>query len=73
MFGLDDEWAKSFCIRISLSGGVIFFVCPHGYVYAYKVLTLPESPRQLVDVLLSMMQPPNIVVYDFASGLAALS
>lgn len=45
-------------------------MCPCGVVYSVKFNLRAESPRDYMDLLLSWKHMPNIVVYDFARGLA---
>jgi hypothetical protein len=41
------------CVCV-LAGGYMHAVCPHGVVYAYKMLTRHESPRDAADILFSL-------------------
>ena len=52
------------------SGGLLTGTCPHGVVYAFKSLLMPESPRDIGDVLLSMKFPPTIVISDIPHMVA---
>ncbi|XP_026110246.1 uncharacterized protein LOC113083310 [Carassius auratus] len=45
-------------------------MCPCGIVYSIKCCLRAESPRDFADVLLSWKHIPNVVIYDFARGLA---
>ena len=45
--------------------------CPHGIVYALKFVLRAESPRDYVDILLSMQRQPNVVIVDMANMVAA--
>ncbi|KAI4876755.1 hypothetical protein NFI96_007124, partial [Prochilodus magdalenae] len=52
------------------SGGWAVIMCPCGIVNAVKFNIRAESPRDYADMLLSYKHFPNVVVYDFARGLA---
>nr|XP_033933765.1 uncharacterized protein LOC117441855 [Pseudochaenichthys georgianus] len=52
------------------SGGWAVIMCPCGIVYSIKCNFRAESPRDFTDILLSWKHMPNIVIYDFARGLA---
>ncbi|XP_078790335.1 HMG domain-containing protein 3-like [Oryzias latipes] len=52
------------------SGGWAVITCPCGVVYSVKFNLRAESPRDFVDMLLSWKHFPNVVVYDYARGLA---
>ncbi|KAL1250956.1 hypothetical protein QQF64_018752 [Cirrhinus molitorella] len=52
------------------SGGWAVVMCPCGIVYSIKCCLRAESPRDFSDILLSWKHIPNIVIYDFARGLA---
>lgn len=45
-------------------------MCPCGVVYSIKCCLRAESPRDSADILLSWKHIPNVVIYDFARGLA---
>lgn len=45
-------------------------MCPCGIVYSIKCNIRAESPWDFTDLLLSWKHMPNIVIYDFACGLA---
>lgn len=45
-------------------------MCPCGIVYIVKCSLRAESPRDFADMLLSWKHMPNVVIYDFARGLA---
>ncbi|XDV21834.1 hypothetical protein PO909_026854 [Leuciscus waleckii] len=53
------------------SGGWAVITCPCGVVYSIKFNIRAESPRDFADLLLSWKHFPNVVIYDFARGLAA--
>ena len=53
------------------SGGIVTASCPHGVVYALKFVLRAESPRDYVDILLSMQHQPNIVIVDMANMVSA--
>ncbi|XP_026060080.1 uncharacterized protein LOC113044317 isoform X3 [Carassius auratus] len=53
------------------SGGWAVITCPCGIVYSIKFNIRAESPRDFADLLLSWKHFPNVVIYDFARGLAA--
>ncbi|XP_065132856.1 uncharacterized protein [Paramisgurnus dabryanus] len=52
------------------SGGWAVIMCPCGIVYSIKCNIRAESPRDFTDMLLSWKYLPNVVIYDFARGLA---
>ncbi|XP_052435978.1 uncharacterized protein LOC127975954 [Carassius gibelio] len=52
------------------SGGWGVIMCPCGVVYSLKCNLRAESPRDFVDLLFSWKHMPNIIIYDFARGLA---
>lgn len=45
-------------------------MCPCGIVYSLKCNLRAESPRDFADLLLSWQHMPNVIIYDFAQGLA---
>lgn len=53
-----------------ITGGWAVIMCPCGIVYSIKFNIRAESPRDFSDLLLSWKHMPNIVIYDFARGLA---
>uniref|UniRef100_A0A9J7Y4U2 SAP domain-containing protein n=1 Tax=Cyprinus carpio carpio TaxID=630221 RepID=A0A9J7Y4U2_CYPCA len=52
------------------SGGWAVIMCPCGIVYSIKCNLQAESPRDFADLLLSWKHMPNVIIYDFARGLA---
>ncbi|XP_057212890.1 uncharacterized protein LOC130568197 isoform X2 [Triplophysa rosa] len=52
------------------SGGWAVVMCPCGIVNSIKCCLRAESPRDFADILLSWKHIPNVVIYDFARGLA---
>jgi len=56
----------------AIAGGVVTASCPHGVVYAMKVLLRGESVRDHVDLLLSMKHLPDLVVNDMP-GMSIVS
>nr|XP_054591904.1 HMG domain-containing protein 3-like [Nothobranchius furzeri]XP_054592254.1 HMG domain-containing protein 3-like [Nothobranchius furzeri] len=52
------------------SGGWAVIMCPCGIVNSMKFNVRAESPRDYCDMLLSFKHFPNVVIYDFARGLA---
>ncbi|XP_026058982.1 uncharacterized protein LOC113043684 [Carassius auratus] len=52
------------------SGGWAVIMCPCGIVYSIKCNIRAESPRDFADMLLSWKHMPNVIIYDFARGLA---
>lgn len=65
------ETFDKICAKIwSASGGWGFIMCPCGIVYSLKCNLRAESPRDFADLLLSWQHMPNVIVYDFAQGLA---
>ena len=49
---------------VGKSGGFTLAMCTHGIVYGMKWLLAHESPRDFVDILVSMKYPPTICVAD---------
>ena len=47
--------------------------CPHSIIYSLKFVLRAESPRDYIDILLSMAHKPNIVIIDMANMLVAHS
>lgn len=45
-------------------------MCQCGIVYSIKCNLRAESPRDFADLLLSWKHMPNVIIYDFARGLA---
>lgn len=65
------ETFSKICAKIwSTSGGWGFIMCPCGIVYSLKCNLRAESPQDFADLLLSWQHMPNVMVYDFAQGLA---
>ena len=62
---------KAFSKLCGHSREVVSASCPHGVVYAVKFVLHAESPRDYVDIILSMKHQPNIVVVDMANLVAA--
>ena len=52
-------------------GGWVSGTCQHGVIYALKFVLRTESPRDYIDLILSMAHQPNIVVSDMANMLVA--
>ncbi|CAM4428730.1 unnamed protein product [Leuciscus chuanchicus] len=52
------------------SGGWAVIMCPCGIVYSIKCNLRAENPRDFADLLLSWKHMPNVIIYDFARGLA---
>ncbi len=70
--GMDEEkFKKAFSNLWGCSGGWASGTCPHGVVYALKFVLRSESPRDYVDLLLSMKFQPNITIVDVANLVAA--
>ena len=67
----NDKFSKAFTKLWGCSGGWLSGACPHGVVYALKFVLRAESPRDYVDLLLSMKHQPNVTVIDMANMLAA--
>ncbi|XDV46888.1 hypothetical protein PO909_016692 [Leuciscus waleckii] len=51
-------------------GGWAVIMCPCGIVYSIKCQIRAESPRDFADMLLSWKHMPNVIIDDFARGLA---
>ncbi|XP_067274638.1 uncharacterized protein [Pseudorasbora parva] len=54
----------------SCSGSWGVIMCPCGIVYSLKCNLRAASPRDFADLLLSWQHIPNVIIYDFAQGLA---
>lgn len=54
------RFKKAFTKMWGCSGGWVSGTCPHGVTYALKFFLRAESPRDHVDVILSMAHQPNI-------------
>lgn len=69
----DGNFKKVFNKLWGSSGGWVSGTCPHGIIYALKFVLRAESPRDYIDIILSMEHQPNIVVSDMANMLVAHS
>ena len=67
----DEKFNKAFSKLWGCSGGWASGTCPHGVVYALKFLIRSESPRDYVDILLSMKHQPNVTIVDVANLVTA--
>lgn len=67
----DAKFKKAFKQLWGCSGGWVSGTCPHGVIYALKFVLRPESPRDYVDLILSMAHQPNIIVSDMANMVVA--
>ena len=67
----NQKFEKAFSKLWGNSGGWVSMVCNHGVVYALKFVLRAESPRDYVDLLLSMKHQPNVTVSDMANILVA--
>ena len=67
----DEKFKKAFNKIWGRSGGWVSGTCPHGVIYALKFVLRAESPRDYIDLILSMAHQPNIVVSDMANMLVA--
>ena len=52
------------------SGGITMGCCPHGIVYCMKWLLAYESPRDILDLLVSMKYVPTLTVTDIPRRVA---
>ncbi|XP_035665556.1 uncharacterized protein LOC118408807 [Branchiostoma floridae] len=52
------------------SGGLLVATCPHKVVYAVKFVLRGESPRDFVDLLLSMQWIPTVTITDMPQIIA---
>ena len=66
----DEKFNKTFSKLWGSSGGWVSLVCPHSVVYGLKFVLRAESPRDYVDLLLSMKYLPNVVISDMANLIA---
>ncbi len=66
-----EKFRKVFSKVWGRSGGWVSATCEHGVVYALKFVLRSESPRDFVDILLSMKHQPNIVIVDMAHMVVA--
>ena len=67
----DEKFKKAFKKIWGRSGGWVSGTCQHGVIYALKFVLRAESPRDYIDLILSMAHQPNIVVSDMANMLVA--
>ena len=67
----NEKFKKAFGRLWGCSGGWASATCPHGVVYALKFVLRSESPRDYVDILMSMKHQPNITILDVANMVAA--
>ena len=67
----DAKFKKTFKQLWGCSGGWVSGTCPHGVIYALKFVLRTESPRDYVDLILSMAHQPNIIVSDMANMVVA--
>ena len=67
----NSKFKKVFTKLWGCSGGWVSAACPHGIVYAIKFVLHAESPRDHVDVLLSVRHQPIIVISDMANIVVA--
>ena len=67
----NTSFNKTFLKIWKASGGMMLATCSHGVVYGSKWLLRAESTRDVVDILFSLKQRPNIVILDMAPMVAA--
>ena len=67
----DEKFKKTFSKLWGCSGGWLSGTCPHGVVYVVKFVLRAESPRDYVDVLLSMKFQPNICIINVSHMIVA--
>jgi len=67
----DATFKKAFKQLWGCSGGWVSGTCPHGVIYALKFVLRAESPRDYVDLILSMEHQPNIIISDMANMVVA--
>jgi len=67
----DKKFKKAFNKIWGRSGGWVSGTCQHGVIYALKFVLRAESPRDYIDLILSMEHQPNIMVSDMANILVA--
>ena len=67
----EAKFQKAFRKMWGCSGGWVSGTCPHGVIYTLKFVLRAESPRDYVDLLLSMAHQPNIIINDMANMLVA--
>lgn len=67
----EEKFKKAFNKIWGRSGGWVSGTCPHGVIYTLKFVLGAESPRDYIDLILSMAHQPNIVVSDMANMLVA--
>lgn len=69
---VEEDHFKFFSAKAHKTGGWGGLCCPHGVLYAVKLLSRAESQYDILDLLLSLgPTTPNVVLYDYAAGLAA--
>ena len=67
----NEKFKKAFNRIWGRSGGWVSGTCQHGAIHALKFVLCAESPRNYIDLILSMAHQPNIVVSDTANMLVA--
>ena len=67
----NTSFNKTFFKIWHASGGIVNATCPHGVIYCSKWLLKAESARDVVDILFSIIHPPNIIISDMAPMVAA--
>ena len=67
----DSKFKKAFHKMWGSSGGWVSGTCPHGVIYALTFVLRAESPRDYIDLILSMAHQPNIIMSDMANMLVA--
>ena len=67
----EAKFKKAFTKMWGCSGGWVSGTCPHGVIYTLKFVLRAESPRDYVDLILSMAHQPNIIISDMANMLVA--
>ena len=67
----EEKFKKTFNKIWGRSGGWVSGTCQHGVIYALKFVLRAESPRDYIDLILSMAHQPNIVVSDMGNMLVA--
>ena len=61
---------KNYGSTRSKSGGLLIFVCPHGFVWGYSNVGYAESTTGVLDLVENFSAvAPKVLIYDFACGL----
>ena len=72
--GQSQSCSKQYGSTKSKSGGLLTFLCPHGYVWGHSHVGYAESTTAVLDLVQNYTRaPPKVLIYDFACGLRKTS